>query len=77
MQVDRKDLQWRKIASKGNFIMKNNEINIFELDELPKYVEIAYKNYNIVFSLINPMLFPEMISLNLSMVKSVKTSSRF
>lgn len=77
MQVDRKDLQWRKIASKGDFIMKNNEINISELDELPKYVEIAYKNYNIVFSLINPMLFTEMISLNLSMVKSVKTSSRF
>lgn len=23
--------------------MKNNEINLFELDELPRYVEIAYK----------------------------------
>lgn len=23
--------------------MKTNEINLFELDELPKYVEIAYK----------------------------------
>ena len=23
--------------------MENNEINLFELDELPRYVEIAYK----------------------------------
>ena len=76
MQVDRKDLQWRKIASKGDFIMKNNEINIFELDELPKYVEIAYKNYNIVFSLINPMLLHEMILLNLNMVISGRISSK-
>lgn len=57
--------------------MKNNEINLFELDELLKYVEIAYKKLKHSIFLINPMLLPEMISLNLSMVKSVKTSSRF
>ena len=56
--------------------MENNEINLFELDELPRYVEIAYKKLkNSIFS-INPMLLPEMILLNLNMVISGSISSK-
>lgn len=56
--------------------MKNNEINLFELDELPRYVEIAYKKLKNSIFLINPMLLPEMILLNLNMVISGSISSK-
>ena len=56
--------------------MKNNEINLFELDELPRYVEIAYKKLKNSIFLINPMLLSEMILLNLNMVISGSISSK-
>lgn len=56
--------------------MENNEINLFELDELPRYVEIAYKKLKNSIFLINPMLLHEMISLNLNMVISGRISSK-
>ena len=42
--------------------MENNEINLFELDELPRYVEIAYKKLKNVNCKNKLHIFPNQIA---------------